>query len=263
MEHGQCVEQDIVGGDLPDVAQGPCDEGQVGMREHRPLGAPGGAGGVEDRGHVVGVDRGNLVERGRRPRPLGERTRSVGLECDRGPAVFARQRQDRLECAAATHEKAGAGVFDETGDFHRRVVGVQRQVDRADPQYRQVERERLGALADLRDHAVASCNAQFPKQSGDPGCLIVQLAAGPGGAPLFDDRDRCVGLGRAIAEEQREQVVLHHAVPVQGTRTVGPVRRRASRSLCAWATSARRICLGSGILTMFCCSAWKNPSASS
>ncbi len=125
------------------------------MGQHRPLAAPGRAARVEDRRQVVAAPRG---------RPM--RVAEVAGALEQAAAAIVAQGEDVRrpggerelrrpgEILGRADEDGRLGVAEEVADLVALVGGVERQVDVAGAQHRQVEEQRLDRLVDLhRDPA--------------------------------------------------------------------------------------------------------------
>ena len=191
------------------------------MGQHRPLGAAGGAGGVEDAGQVVGAAR-DVGEDGLRP----------GGEIGQGPLPRRVQGLDRRAARDLRHavpggrgadHQGGLGVPDEIVELGQGVGGVEGQIDRAGPQGRQIEQDRGGRLLDLHGHPVAGL---YPKpdqgvgvagRSLDHGGVVETEAAG-------DLQERAGGRGGRDGGEAREQVFGHGLSTRAGPAHLAPPR---------------------------------------
>ena len=113
---------------------------QVAVAEHRALAAPGRAAGVEDRGQVVAVALGGRVRVAEVRRPLEQAAAAVVVERE---DVARAGREGELgrpdEVRRPADDDRGLGVADEVADLVALVGGVERQVDVAGAQHREVE----------------------------------------------------------------------------------------------------------------------------
>jgi hypothetical protein len=141
---------------------------QIVVRQHRALAAAGGARRVQDRGQIV-VGHGHGVKR------IGMRLRSV----EQRPGVIVVQRE-HMACArlgsrrahpgqilVAAYNDRGLGIPQEVIDFARLVSGVERKVDVAGAQGRQVQHQRFGGFFYLGGHAGTLGQVERGKQVGD------------------------------------------------------------------------------------------------
>ena len=207
MEDRQRVDQHVARAPAPIVLQDPGVAQQVGVAEHRALAAAGGAAGVEDRGQVVGascrrpvavgLDRGALQQAAAAGVVEGVDVRAAGRE--REPA-------DPAEGCGRAHHHRRLGVADEVGHLVTLVGGVERQVDVAGPQHRQVEHQRFDRFFDLHRDAAAGGQVQRVEQVGEHRGAAVQVAPGVaqrrgvGGL----DRDRVEVVGKPVAQREVE-----------------------------------------------------------
>ncbi len=124
------------------------------MRQHRALAGSGRAAGVDDSREVVGLLDGDLM-----PVAVGggllqqaSATVSVKGEHMRHPATvrLASDRADPVEVPARTDDERRLGIADEVLHLAALVGGVERQVDQARAQHRQVQHQGLDRLLGLR-----------------------------------------------------------------------------------------------------------------
>ena len=177
MEDRQRVQQPVVGGEAPGVAQGRRVGGEVAVAEHGALGAAGGARGVEDGREVVLAARHvDVAGRGglrpwpsRLPSPCSPRVSDVRHAELRG------QLRHRLLELGPADEQGRLGVAQEVADLARGVGGVERQVDGAGAQAAEIEHQRLGALLDLGRDAVAGLDAQIQEHLGHAAGQVEQV----------------------------------------------------------------------------------------
>ncbi len=131
---------------------------QVAVAQHRPLAAPGRAAGVEDRRQVVALARRRRVGGAEMRRPLEQAAAAVVAEGeDPGRSRGEGELGGPDEILRRADEDGRFGIADEIGDLVALVGGVERQVDMAGAQHREVEQQRLDRLLDLhRDPARAA-----------------------------------------------------------------------------------------------------------
>jgi hypothetical protein len=126
------------------------------MAQHRALGAPRGARGIEDRGEVVAASRDRREALGRRARRVGKRALPALVQREHvGDAQPLRERLEPRQRARLRHHRARLGVLEEVGDLAFLVCAVERQVHEAGAQAAQVQQQRLGRLLDLDRDAIA------------------------------------------------------------------------------------------------------------
>ena len=143
----QGVDQDVVGRELPGVAQREGVRDEVAVRQHRTLGAPGRARRVEDGGEVVRLDHGG--REGVRLLVGEVRQRPGPASVQRLDRDVARESRDGIAPSGVADDELRLRVPDEILDLRRRVGGVERKVDRAGPQGAEIEDEVLHRLLDL------------------------------------------------------------------------------------------------------------------
>ena len=124
---GQDVQQYIPRGEMPGLDQGIGIGTQVAVRQHRSLGPPGRAGGVEDYREIT-FGAGNSVELGiRGTEPLRKGTATTCIQSQDFPTAGFCDRPYRCFRDGIGYHHAWSGIADEEFHLHCRVCGVQRQ----------------------------------------------------------------------------------------------------------------------------------------
>ena len=135
---GKGVKEDVAVGETPGLDESKRIRGEVAVGQHRALGTPGGAGGVEDGDEIVPADRGvgEIGALGRHR--FHERAVAGGAEGERrGDAVATAEGTDLVAARRSRDDHFRFGVADEIVEFGERIGGVQGQVDRAEAERRQ------------------------------------------------------------------------------------------------------------------------------
>ena len=195
----------------PGLAQRLGVRNEIAVGQHRALRAPGGAGGVEQGGEIVGVARDGLEGVGLAARRLGQASPAIGVEREHACPGRGRDRLEALVARRVADEDGGLGVAEEVLDLGRRVAGVERQEDPARPHRGEVEHDRLDRLLDLGRDPVAGPQPQdregvrHPPGPGDEVGIADPLAR----SRL--DRD-LVGVGDTAGEDV-EEIGVHLAFP--------------------------------------------------
>ena len=152
------------------------------MAEHRPLGKPGGARGIQDRSQIVGGDLDDLLAGRRRRSGLGQLTLPGGTQTQHSRyACRSHDRRQGLFSVGRTHEQAWRRILQEITQLLGRVGGIQGYVDRPGTQTAQIQQHGLDRLFDLDHHPVALLHAALLQQaehlSGTKWHLSVEQAA--------------------------------------------------------------------------------------
>ena len=182
MKYRQRVKQDVVGREAPDIDQRQRVGAQILMGDHRAFRAPGRAGGIKDGGKVAALasDGGKLCGGGsglslQRAFPLC----ADGLDGSIGS--FERGRPS-VPSARIADENAGLRILEEIVDLGGRVGGVERQVDRAEPQTGEVGPDASEMFSRLHGNPVALPHAERAKGIGISDRELKHVAIGEGGA---------------------------------------------------------------------------------
>ena len=195
------------------------------MAHHRALGAARGAGGVEDRGEVVGPGGGAADIGIAALAPLGEGARAVGVQGeDCTDAGLFGDGPDLVLALRLADRDARLRVAQEIGDLGRPIGGVERQVDGADAQAGEVEEDRLGRFLHLNGDAVAFFHAEAGQQPCHAAGEAFQIGVAVAATVRRLDEGRGP-LGRKARLEQRVEIVAH----VPSPREVRPRQARIFR----------------------------------
>ena len=177
MEHGQGVEDHVVGPEAPRPVQGGGVGSQVGLGEHGSLGPARGPARVEHGRHVPGRHSHVVEYRALRLRRLRERPRPRGVGGQNGGPL------GRPRPARVPHEHRGLGVGHQVSHLFVGVGRVQGQQDGPRPQAGQIQQHGEGRLLDLYGHALARPDAMGSKGMGQLGRALPRLAVADGPAP--------------------------------------------------------------------------------
>ena len=188
------------------------------MAEHRPLGPPCGAGGVEDRGQIVRPARHVRFHGQRIGHPGEEGARVVvgrvpDAERLQLGADLLRDRADGGLVLRVAHHQCRFRVADEVGDFRGGVGGVERQEDRTRPHHGEVEHQGFDGFGNLHGHAVARLHAEFHEPHGEAARDVAHVAIGV--VPGRRAGDLGEGCSVVLAGEQRVDEVVHRAGPMR------------------------------------------------
>ena len=141
-------------------------ENRLAWVEHRALGLAGGTRGVEERGEVVGLPLDRVEALGHRAARLDQGAVFVRAESQRlTDAVTLAQPGDRVQELRPRHHHPGLGIAEEVVQLPLRIRGVEREIDGARAQAREVEDERLRRLLHLHRNAVAGFDAPLAHQA--------------------------------------------------------------------------------------------------
>jgi hypothetical protein len=210
VEERQRVQQHVVRREAPGLDEREPVRREVAVREHRALRAARRAGRVDDHGEVVAARIGNRVHGRFRRSGVRERAVAGGIERqDRADLRLARARIERRAAFRPAHEHGRLGVTEEVRDLGGLIRGVERQVDEAAAQTREIQRERRGTLLDLRRDAVAGFRAGTRERMRDARGQCGHLAVADGGAVLLFEQDGG-GIARCAVFDEGEEVFVGH-----------------------------------------------------
>ena len=162
VEDWQGVDQMVITGEAPGLGQRLTVGGQIGVGQHRALAAPGGAGGIEDGGEIIGGAWLDFTACAALAGLLHQGAVLLGAQTlDTRHITFLAQCACRLQHLGLADVQVRPGVAQEVADLLAGVGGIQRQIDRADLQAGQIQDDGLAALVDLHRDAVARCHAQL------------------------------------------------------------------------------------------------------
>ena len=182
------------------------------------------SGASRDRGEVA-----ILRERARAERPA--------VRGQREHRRRGRQRRHRVESIRSADDHPRPGVADEVLELAALVAGVERHVDEPGAQAAEVQRQRVGQLVDLRDHAVAGHAAGRDQHVGDARRPRRELAPGhrAGGNRSVSGqqqaRRRCV---RRVLLEAREEIGIQVQVLLPAAKVRASCSARSASHASAW-----------------------------
>ena len=233
MEDRQRVDQHVAFAPVPEVLQNLRVRQQIAVAEHRALAAAGGAGGVEDRGQIAGRLRRDLVRVGKMRGAVEQRAGAVVVQReDVRHALLEGELADPREVPAGADHHRRLGVAQKIVQLGRLVGGVQRQVDEAGAQGRQVQHQRLDRLLGVRGHPAAGRDLQRLQQVGQHRGGAVEVAPGVVQPAVGLDRDRVEVGGKGGAQGGEEVGIGGGAhgrrawIPACAGRTEGMGARR-------------------------------------
>ena len=184
------------------------------MRQHRALAAPGRAAGVDDRREVVGLLDGDLMPVALSGRPLQQAAAAVVVKGEhmrhRATGALRAISADPADVAARTHDERRLGIADEVLDLAALVGGIERQVDEAGAQHRQVQHQGLDRLLGLHGDSRARGQVERREQVRDPRGAALEVAPGvdEGLAVAAFDRHRVEIGGKGLAQRDEQVVVV-------------------------------------------------------
>ena len=219
----------IAGIDKPAFRQRLDIEHEIAVGQRHALGRPRGAGGVDDRGEVLGDDFGKRLRRvAEQGRPVFGFASTVPVEApDAGQAPGGRLRQDG-ENLFVGEQRPGAAVSQRLAKIFRRSHVVERDRDRADRREREAEHHlRVAVDADDADRN-AMAEAARDQPAGERKHVAVQGAVAPGFHPRFGEGDDCRDVAVALQiDDQALERAVHGVTPVKRR---GPNARAGSSS---------------------------------
>ena len=177
MKDRQRMQQPIVGREVPDITQGLRIRCEIAVGEHRAFRAAGGSGRVEDRGKIIACPC-NVGEVGEAfaalsvsvPSTLGsEASRRAGTPSSRPSLVIS------IDLLGIADEHRRFGISQEVPDLGWGIGCVERQVDGAGAERRQVKRQGFRRLFDLRGDAIARLDAELDERVREPSRAIEQI----------------------------------------------------------------------------------------
>ncbi len=239
----QRVQQRVAAGEAPAVDQHRGVRREIAVRQHRALGAPGRSRRVEDRREIVGPGHRVAEVRGLVARPVDELA-AVGVQ--REHRRVAGERRDHAEALGPADDHPRRRIGEEVRELRLLVADVERKVDEARAQAREVERNHLPVLVDLDGNAIPGLAARTGQRVGDlrrQRREIVEVHDRPAG----DQQARLLRRAREVTLDQRVQVGVHrkaaHAVGSdrRAARAQPDVRLRPDYSTCDPITPARHL----------------------
>ena len=225
VEDRQRMDQHVVGGVGPGLAQRLGVRDEVAVGQHRALGAAGGARGVEQRREIVG--RALHRREGFRSRVgrVRQAALALGVERDERGAGLVRSGLQRLAPARVADEDRRLGVADEVLDLGRGVAGVERQEDPAGAHRAEVEHDRLDRLLDLGGDPVAGLHAEAGEGVGHPAGAGDEV--GIGDALAGGGLDRGGGGVGDVVRQESEEIGVHGVHRMRGGQDRGAGGRAA------------------------------------
>ena len=179
MEDRQRVQQHVARHETPVDVQRLGVGGDVAVGDHGALGAPGRAGGIDERRKIVGLALGGSAQGPLARRQLAEGAAAVRRHGQqRAHLVGGRCGLDLGDALGRGDDDLGLGVADEILELGRRVGGVERVVDGADLEGRKVEVDAGKRLLDLRHDTIAGLQPERLQCRRGTSDLIEQLGVG-------------------------------------------------------------------------------------
>ena len=184
------------------------------MGQHRALAAPGRAAGVDDSRDFVGLLDGGLMPVALAGGLLQQAAATVCVKGEhmRHPATMrlAGDLSDPVDVPARTHDERRLGIADEVLHLAALVGGVERQVDQAGAQHRQVQHQGLDRLLGLHGDSRARGQVERREQVRDPRGASLEIAPGvdEGLAVGAFDRHRVEIGGKGLAQRNEQVVVV-------------------------------------------------------
>ena len=148
------------------------------MRDHRALGAARRAGRIEQRGQILRRSPDGRMPVGLLEREIEDRARAIGLQrLDAFDELGHRQRGQCRFGRGCDDQHGRFCVTDEILDFRRRIGRIERVIDCADLQYRQIDAHTADRFFRLHHNPVtrfhAQCHERVRKPPRDRAHLIV------------------------------------------------------------------------------------------
>ena len=212
---------------------------QVAVRQHRALGAPRGARGVEQAGEVVGPADDGLVVGRHAGRQFGDVAVAAPVQHDHGsaaaPGNVARGRRGR----GVADDHRGPGVGDEVVQLGGRIGRVERLVHATRLERAEVEQDVFGRFLHLHRHPVAGRDSEFQQRIGIAPRTLGQVAVAEAGSAPGRRQGRRIAGGDELALENVVQiVVLGHSRACRQTRIgVSSIAHRGGRQDAALRTT--------------------------
>ena len=181
------------------------------VREHGALGAPCGAGGVEEARQIVVGARHCHVRCRLLAGKIDEGAGAIGLHArEGGHLVGGRSFLDLRELRLGHDNDGGLGVADEILELGRHVGGVERIVDGAGLERRQIEHDVLDRLLDLHHDAVARLDAELDERVGHAADIVAERLVGDGTSAGHDECGAVARGAEARLQQSVEAVVIGH-----------------------------------------------------
>ena len=212
VKDGEHVQEHLAFAEAPGFVQHLGIREQVGVGEHRALRLAGGAGGVEERGEVAGLALDGVETIGHRLARLDEGAVVVLAEGERfaGTVPLAQHRESFCRFGSR-HHQSWLGIPEKVVQLPFRIRKVERQIDGAHAQAREVEDERPWRLLDLHRDAIAGRNAPLAHEARVARRFRLDIGVRPHRAGRgFQAGGRAVG-GEMSREQRVEIRVLHRS----------------------------------------------------
>jgi len=201
----QRVQQHVAASETPGVDERQRIAREIAVAQHRTLGAAGRTRGVEDCRQVVRCGNDRVEGLGLIARELEQGAFAAGKRQD---SRFRPERGDRGGAFRSADNDARLGIAEKIRQLAFLVPRVQRQIGKSRAQARQIERERLPALVDLRRDAIAFFAARAEENVSDARSHRVEVVIVNHRASGMEDARLLVVFGEVIAQ-QRVQVGVH------------------------------------------------------
>ena len=207
------MQQPVLGGDAPGIDQRLGIGQEIAMGDHRPFGAPGGAGGIEDRRQISGVaphGRGPCVYAFGR---LDETATTRGVQRMCRDPLARSQSADAVGAFGIADDQAGFGITEKVVELAVGIGRVQRQIDGAGFQAGEIEKNVLGGFLDLHRDAIAGGDALRLQEAGEARRLLLEFLIGDEPA-VSEAQGRAVGGVGEGWRKSGEQIGGHRRDPV-------------------------------------------------
>ena len=203
----QGMQQNIGTNKTPQGPKGEGVAGQVVVAEHGALGAPGGARGVDDRRDLIATDGCHRFKR----RCLIHSLAQAALS---GPVQGEQCRACRLGSftqggftVRSGDEQPWLRITQKIGHLGWGVGCIQRHVDGAQTQRRQVQQQGFWRFIDLRQYPITMTYAQRVQCPGVARRGWFNVAVGHG-VPVRQHQPRGIGVSREVLAKQQVKVLV-------------------------------------------------------
>ena len=204
VEDREHVQEHVALAEPPGLVQHLCVRVEVRVGEHRALRLAGGARRVEQRGEVAGAAFDGVEGIRHRAARLDQGAVVAHSEGERlVDAVPFAERRESFRRLGSSHHESRLGIAEEVVQLPIRIRGVEREIDRARAQAREVEDECPRGLLHLHRDAVARRHAPFGHHVRTAGRR--RLDVGPG--PQHPVRGFEAGCGAVSGEMRFEECV--------------------------------------------------------
>ena len=209
MEEGQGVQEHVTRPESPGTLQDLGVGSEVPMAQHRALGTPGSARGVEQRGRIAGRADDAVLQGREGCRRIGQGALAVAVEIEHRP--HPPMRGERFELPPglrAAHEQRRLRIAEKIVELRFRIGGVEGEVDEARPQTAEVEEQGTGRLLHLHRHSIALLQTQALKACGNPSRFALEIGVAEPGAGWGLD-EGTVEIGCEAGPEVLVEVGVH------------------------------------------------------